>query len=80
MWATQTFNNDNSFLTMQSDGNLVLYSFRFRPLWQTNTNKTIDQININVNSYYLFIEDTGNLVINDLNNATIWSTNTTQIS
>lgn len=69
LWASKTYNNENNFLTMQPDGNLVVYSFKFSPLWQTNTS----------NGNFLMIKDNGNLVIyNSLNN-TLWATNTTQI-
>ena len=70
LWASGTFDYEKSFLTMQTDGDLVLYSFKFAPLWKSNTSGVEN---------YLKIEDNGNLVICDSNNFTIWSTNTTQI-
>ena len=57
MWATGTFDHENSFLSMQTDGDLVLYSFKFASLWQTHT--------LNNRTNYLLIENDGNLVIND---------------
>jgi len=37
LWASDTSGNPGAFLAVQDDGNVVLYSSTFAPLWSTNT-------------------------------------------
>ena len=72
IWSSKTQDNPENFLTMQSDGELAIYSNKFSLLWKSNTNTS--------EANYLLIQDNGNLVINNPFNITIWSSNTIQTS
>jgi hypothetical protein len=61
---------DNRFnMTMQMDGNLVLYGPQNQPLWASNTNGHSDV-------YDVVMQIDGNLVIYDTNNNSIWASYT----
>lgn len=36
-WHTDTYDNPGAYLMVQSDGNVVVYSSGFLPLWASNT-------------------------------------------
>lgn len=61
---------DNRFnMTMQTDGNLVLYGPQNQPLWNSNTNG-------HSNVYDVVMQIDGNLVIYDTSNNPIWASYT----
>ncbi len=68
LWATGT-NNNADLVTMQADGNLVVYNGT-RAVWASNTTG-----NYNAS---LVVQDDGNLVIYAAGNRPVWSTNTSQ--
>ena len=72
IWSSKTQDNPDNFLTMQSDGELAIYSKKFSLLWKSNTNTG--------EKNYLLMQDNGNLVIINPLNITIWSSNTIQAS
>jgi len=69
--GTTWWSNDNKYyLTMQSDGNLVLYNNKNKPLWSSKTSGNPNSI--------LYMQKDGNLVIynyNNYNNA-LWHSGT----
>jgi hypothetical protein len=73
IWATNytwSSNPPPRVLSMQGDGNFVLYE-NGSPIWASNS----WQQN-NVQPYRLTMQDDGNLVIYNGNNSAIWATNT----
>lgn len=72
LWATGTENQSASICTMQTDGNLCIYSIDNKVLFNTNTADYSDS--------YLVVQDDGNMVIYqpDIFINSIWSTNTQQ--
>ena len=70
LWATGTDGKDVAFLSMQGDGNLVLYSRNNTPLWWSGT---AGQPNLR-----LIIQTDGNVVIYNQNNQPLWHTNTSR--
>ena len=67
-------------LSMQTDGNLVLYSSG-TALWATNTSYT--EINVSestVNQSYLELQSNGNLTVYNNQNKASWTTNTAHIA
>ena len=66
----QTLQSDNQWftLTMQSDGNVVLYNTQSKPLWQTNT--------AGINPREFIMQTDGNLVLYDTSGQPHWESNT----
>ncbi|KAJ3692202.1 hypothetical protein LUZ60_012552 [Juncus effusus] len=67
-WATNTAGKgSNCYVTMQSDGNLVVYDGSKRVMWASNTNRA-------TGNYVLVLQPDRNLVIYG---GSIWSSKTT---
>ncbi|MBX7225290.1 MAG: hypothetical protein K1X55_04620 [Chitinophagales bacterium] len=60
--------NGYYYLTMQTDGNLVLYNNKNHPIWASNTNGT--------DARYAIMQGDGNLVLYNENGRPIWATGT----
>ena len=60
----------NYWLALQTDGNLVLYSADYRPIWASNTDGRDVQ--------RLIVQPDGNLVLYRANGTPVWATNTVQ--
>lgn len=68
LWHTGTAGRNNAKLSLQPDGNLVLYSPSGQPLWNTNTHiRGLSR---------LTIQPDGNLVLYDAANRPTWATGT----
>ncbi len=88
LYKSGDFNNDNITwqtstggkgtgpyrMTMQTDGNLVVYDSASTPLWASNTTGK------GTAPYKLSVKDDGNVVINDGKGKSIWTTCTTSTS
>ncbi|KAL5697715.1 hypothetical protein ACHQM5_028832 [Ranunculus cassubicifolius] len=59
----------NCYVTMQRDGNLVVYNYNSRAMWASNTNRATA-------AYYLSLQCDGNLVIYTPGGTAIWATGT----
>jgi predicted phosphodiesterase len=68
LWASGTNGRGGTRLTMQSDGNLVLYTSANVAVWATNT--------VGSGGNRAVMEDSGNFAIFNASNARVWSTNT----
>lgn len=72
IWSTNTAGSSGQILSMQGDGNLVLYDMDWQPIWASGTQ--------NNHGAYLAIQDDGNLVIyrrgSDGRSGAIWSSST----
>jgi hypothetical protein len=66
----QSLQSDNKWftLTMQSDGNVVLYNSLSKPLWQTNT--------AGINAREFIMQTDGNLVLYDASGHAYWASQT----
>jgi hypothetical protein len=71
LWESGTRGRGAGILSMQRDGDLVIYdAARRRPLWSTGTTGHAGA--------FLVIQDDGNVVIYDKMRAPIWSTGTSR--
>ena len=68
LWSSGTYGKAVIGVTMQTDGNLVIYSPQWQPLWHSNT--------WGKPGSYLVVQNDGNVVIYNPN-CPIWATNTT---
>lgn len=68
LWATGTDGHQVDQVSMQTDGNLVVYNPGGQALWNSRTPGNPDSI--------LILQDDGNLVIYAPGNRAIWATNT----
>jgi hypothetical protein len=66
LWQSGTGGKQLSRLTLQSDGNLVVYGFADQPLWWTGTNQRSK----------LIVQDDGNLVLYNGLNQPLWNSRT----
>ncbi|MGC3026012.1 hypothetical protein ACPUER_12820 [Burkholderia sp. DN3021] len=66
-WNSGTFGHAGAYATMQTDGNLVVYSSTHTPLWYSNTSGNPGAAT--------YVQDDGNVVI--YAQVPHWSTNTT---
>ena len=74
LWATNTAGQTAAArLSMQTDGNLVLYDTSSDPLWASSQHGGALGSGAG-----LGIQDDGNLVIYGANNIVLWASNTTQ--
>ena len=67
LWASNTNGQGGSRLTLQNDGNLVLYTSSNAALWSSRTAGTTGN--------RLIMQNDGNLTLYNASNAVIWSTN-----
>ena len=65
IWATDTFDQDAWYATMQADGNFVICNRGSEILWESGTNKA---------GSFLLLRDDGKLVINDV--TAVWEADT----
>lgn len=67
----QSLQSDNQLhtLTMQTDGNVVLYNQQGQPLWATNTGGLISPRDF-------AMQTDGNLVLYDINGSAVWASHT----
>ena len=72
LWTASNAPAQGGVLTMQSDGNLVLYNSANQPLWSSNTT--------GLGGTTANLQDDGNFVIYTAGGAPVWSTNTSQTS
>ncbi len=70
LWDSGTKGKPLGAVTMQTDGNLVMYDIRFDPLWSSDTAGNPGS--------RLLVQDDGNVVIYRTHAASIWSTDTKQ--
>jgi hypothetical protein len=70
LWASATNGKGGTRLTLQSDGNLVLYTSSNAALWSSGTN--------GINVTRLVMQNDGNLVLYTNTNAAVWSTGTVE--
>jgi hypothetical protein len=68
VWATSTEGREVSKVTMQEDGNLVLYAADGEPVWASQTDGN--------NGAYLLLQDDRNLVVYSADGNPVWATNT----
>jgi Calcineurin-like phosphoesterase len=68
VWSASTQNKGGVRLTMQSDGNLALYTSTNVVVWSSNT--------IGKGASYLIMQNDGNLVLATSAGATVWASNT----
>ena len=68
VWTANTINKGAVRLTMQSDGNLVLYTSANVAVWSSGTSGK--------GASYLIMQNDGNLVLASSGGATVWATNT----
>lgn len=71
VWATGTSGNNNSFLSSQSDGNIVVYSSSKKAIFATGTNHGTSY------SYRLTLTDGGYLQLVKNNSRSIWTSKKT---
>ncbi|KAL5697717.1 hypothetical protein ACHQM5_028834 [Ranunculus cassubicifolius] len=70
IWSTGTVGRAaNCYVTMQRDGNLVLYDYNNRAMWASNTNRASA-------AYYLSVQCDGNCVVYAPGGSAIWATGT----
>jgi hypothetical protein len=69
LWASNILDTSVSYTIMQTDCNLVSYTYNGTPVWATNTSGL---------GYgcYLQVQDDGNLVIYTAFDGPVWATNT----
>ncbi|MEH2420181.1 MAG: hypothetical protein V7K48_04335 [Nostoc sp.] len=70
LWTSNTFNKKVSYTYMQSDCNLVNYTYNGTALWASSTNGK------GYNNCRLQVQDDGNLVIYTGYNVPVWQTGT----
>ena len=58
------------YLSMQSDGNLVLYFRSNVPIWNTQTNGK------GIGPYKVIVQNNRNIILTDSKNEVLWSSNT----
>ena len=68
VWAANTHNKGGVRLSMQSDGNLVLYTAANVAVWSSNTNGK--------GGSYLIMQNDGNAVVASAAGTTVWASNT----
>lgn len=68
LWSSGTHGDSGTKLSMQSDGNLVLYTASGRSVWSSKTHRTAAQ--------RLVLHNDGNLTLQTSSGSTLWSTNT----
>jgi len=68
LWSAATQGKGGTRLTLQTDGNLVLYTAKNKAVWSTKTNGKGGQ--------RLALQDDANLVLYTAGNSAIWSTGT----
>lgn len=68
IWASNTDKKGGTYLTLQTDGNVVIYVKRAKPVWATNTNGK--------GGWRLVMQDDGNLVLYAKINTPVWASNT----
>lgn len=68
LWASDTWKKGGTFLTMQKDGNLVIYKSWHRPIWASNTFRK--------GGVRLTMQNDGNLVMYTAKGKPVWATNT----
>jgi len=68
IWASGTWGHAGAYCSMQSDGNLVIYSSTGGALWATGTN--------NHAGAYLTLQSDGNVVIYSSTGGALWATGT----
>ncbi|MEH2242052.1 hypothetical protein [Nostoc sp.] len=69
LWASYTYNKVAYYTIMQTDCNLVTYTYNRIPLWASRTNGLGSGCRLRV-------QDDGNLVIYTDNNVPVWQTGT----
>lgn len=81
IWSTKTINMKVSYLKMQQDGNLVIYSNVNKPVWACCIGLASDVDNLqtskNINHKYsapyeLVIKNSGSLIIQDMDKIPYW--------
>ncbi|MEH2249217.1 hypothetical protein [Nostoc sp.] len=70
LWSSNTFNKPISYTVIQSDCNLVNYTYNGTALWASSSNGK------GYNNCRLQVQDDGNLVIYRGNNVPVWQTGT----
>ena len=70
LWESGTKGKPLGVVTLQADGNLVMYDIRFDPLWSSDTAGNPGS--------RLLVQDDGNVVIYRTHAASTWSTDTKQ--
>jgi hypothetical protein len=68
LWSSRTNGKSASSLSMQPDGNLVIYNTAGKAIWNTRTNGK--------GAAFLQIQQDGNLVLYKTNGGVMWQTNT----
>jgi len=68
LWASGTSGNSGAYCTMQSDGNLVVYSSSGAALWASGTPGN--------SAAYVTLQSDGNVVVYSYTNTALWSTGT----
>src|SRR5215831_1176391 len=68
LWATGTYGTTPGFVSMQTDGNLVVYNSSGRPVWASNT--------WGHPGAGLVVQNDGNTVIYSTGSSPLWATNT----
>ena len=68
LWQSGTGGREASKLAMQTDGNLVIYDARHKPVWASGTHGN--------QSAYLALQTDGNVVIYSRENRPLWQTAT----
>ena len=68
LWATATYGTTPGFVSMQTDGNFVVYDSTGRPVWASNT--------WGRPGAGLMVQDDGNTVIYSTGSSPLWATNT----
>ena len=67
LWATDTDGTSPGFVTMQGDGNLVVYNRSSNPIWSSDTFW---------DGSWLVVQNDGNVVIYSPSGSAVWSTDT----
>ncbi len=70
LWASDTHGQNGSYLAMQSDGNLVLYTAARTSVWSSKTHRTAAR--------KLVLQDDANLVLYTDAGQAVWATGTVQ--
>ncbi|OFW14125.1 MAG: hypothetical protein A3F70_01345 [Acidobacteria bacterium RIFCSPLOWO2_12_FULL_67_14] len=64
LWSTNTALTSAGFLTVQPDGNLVLYNAQSRDMWSSGTSGDANA--------YLVVQNDGNVVLYRANGQPLW--------
>jgi|GEM_PF-3043748 len=68
LWASNTYRSGAGQLSLQTDGNLVLYAWGGRAKWASNT--------VGAWHPHLFMQNDGNLILIDQSGRAVWDTGT----